>query len=77
MEDGSDEDADFVKEEYIFHCDINLVDLTLTSDDYLDHKQKQKGSPSNRKSCKVEDVRDTYMSDSNDSSTNSNTSGKY
>ena len=75
MEHSSDEDVVFIKEEYIFHCDMNLVDLTLTSDGYLD--QKQKGSPSSRKSCKVEDVRDTYMSDSNDSSASSDISGKY
>ena len=77
MEDSSDEDVVFVKEEYIFHCDMNLVDLTLTSHCYFDQKQKEKGSLSSRKSCKVEDVRDTCMSDSNDSSANSYTSGKY
>ena len=42
MEDSSDEDVVFVKE-YIFHCVMNLVDLTVMSDGYLD--QRQQGSP--------------------------------
>ena len=44
LEESSDEDV-FVKEEYIFHRDMNLVDLTLTGDGYFDQKQKGKGSP--------------------------------
>ena len=31
----------FVKEEYILYCDMNLGDLTLTSDGYLDQNQKK------------------------------------